>query len=86
MSSKKKLSGVILSALFAALICAGCFIQIPLPGGVPVVLQDMMAMLTGMLLGPVYGTAAVFVFICGRISLCRIGMGLLSATGIAACL
>lgn len=63
MSSKKKLSGVILSALFAALICAGCFIQIPLPGGVPVVLQDMMAMLTGMLLGPVYGTAAVFVFL-----------------------
>ena len=41
MSSKKKLSGVILSALFAALICAGCFIQIPLPGGVPVVLQDI---------------------------------------------
>ena len=63
MSSKKKLSGVILYALFAALICAGCFIQIPLPGGVPVVLQDMMAMLTGMLLGPVYGTAAVFVFL-----------------------
>lgn len=63
-SGKKRRSmGIILSALFAALIAAGCFIQIPLPGGVPVVLQDMMAMLSGMLLGPVYGTIAVFVFL-----------------------
>ncbi|MFA6855730.1 MAG: biotin transporter BioY [Treponema sp.] len=55
--------GVILAALFAALTAAGCFIQIPLPGGIPIVLQDMMAMLSGMLLGPLYGTVAVFVFL-----------------------
>ena len=63
MNKSKIGSASIFTALFAALTCAGCFISIPLPGGVPVVLQDMMAMLTGLLLGPVYGTAAVFVFL-----------------------
>ena len=52
----------ILVSLFAALICAGCFISIPLPGGVPVVVQDMLAMLSGLLLGPVLGSASVIVF------------------------
>ena len=63
MSKGKKGSGLIMAALFAALISAGCFIHIPLPGGVPVVLQDMMAMLSGLLLGPVYGAAAVLLFL-----------------------
>jgi len=62
-SKKRRGMGVILAALFAALTAAGCFIQIPLPGGIPIVLQDMMAMLSGMLLGPLYGTIAVFVFL-----------------------
>lgn len=53
----------ILIALFAALICAGCFIQIPLPSGVPIVLQDMFAMLTGILLGPLYGGISVLIFL-----------------------
>ncbi len=57
---QKKLT---LSALFAALICAGCFIQIPLPGGMPIVIQDMMAMLSGLLLGPVFGGLAVLLFL-----------------------
>ncbi|MCM1321218.1 MAG: biotin transporter BioY [Bacteroides sp.] len=61
--SKKKTSAGVFTALFAAFICAGCFIQIPLPGGVPIVIQDMMAMLAGLLAGPVYGTAAVFLFL-----------------------
>lgn len=60
---KKKSTGTILAALFAALISAGCFIQIPLPGGIPIILQDMLAMLSGMLLGPLYGSLAVFVFL-----------------------
>lgn len=60
---KKKSTGTILAALFAALISAGCFIQIPLPGGIPIILQDMLAMLSGMLLGPLYGSIAVFVFL-----------------------
>ena len=54
---------MIYTALFAALICAGCFIQIPFPAGVPVVIQDMAAVLSGMLLGPIYGTAAVAIFL-----------------------
>src|SRR5574344_2437801 len=60
---KRRSTGIVLAALFAALTAAGCFIQIPLPGGIPIVLQDMMAMLSGMLLGPLYGTIAVFVFL-----------------------
>lgn len=54
---------IIFTALFAALTSAGCFIQIPLPGGVPVTIQDMMAMLSGLLLGPLYGALAVFLFL-----------------------
>ena len=58
-----KLKGLVLSALFAALISAGSFLIIPLPGGIPIVLQDMMAMLSGLILGPVYGAIAVAVFL-----------------------
>lgn len=58
-----KFKGLVLSALFAALTAAGCFIIIPLPGGIPIVIQDMMAMLSGLLLGPLYGTIAVAVFL-----------------------
>ena len=54
---------LVMSALFAALICAGCFIQIPLPGGMPIVIQDMMAMLSGLLLGPIFGGLAVLLFL-----------------------
>ncbi|MGP1459791.1 MAG: biotin transporter BioY [Treponema sp.] len=53
----------VITALFAALISAGCFIHIPLPGGVPITVQDMMALLSGLLLGPLYGTAAVLIFL-----------------------
>lgn len=53
----------ILSSLFAALICAAAFIQIPLPGGVPIVIQDMTAILSGMLLGPFFGSLAVLLFL-----------------------
>lgn len=63
MEKKVNGTGIILSALFAAITAAGCFIQIPLPGGIPIVLQDMMAMLCGLMLGPVYGGIAVFVFL-----------------------
>lgn len=68
MGDPKKTSSIkstifILTALFAALTSAACFIQIPLPGGIPIVIQDMMAMLSGLLLGPVFGGLAVLVFI-----------------------
>ena len=60
----------VITALFAALVSAGYFINIPLIGGVPVTVQDMMAMLSGLLLGPLYGSAAVLIFlILGSIGL-----------------
>ena len=56
-------SGAVLTALFAALISAGCFIQIPIPGFIPIVIQDMLAMLAGLILGPLYGGAAALIFL-----------------------
>lgn len=53
----------VLVALFAAFCCAGCFIRIPVPGGIPIVIQDMMSMLSGLILGPLYGPLAVLVFL-----------------------
>ncbi len=63
MKSSKKMSGPILIALFAALVSVGSFIHIPMPGGVPVVIQDMLARLSGLLLGPIYGGLAVLLFL-----------------------
>ncbi|MDR3048566.1 MAG: biotin transporter BioY [Elusimicrobiota bacterium] len=52
------------AALFAALIAVSCFIAIPAGAlGVPIVLQNMMVILTGLLLGGVRGAAAVGLFI-----------------------
>lgn len=59
----KKNAGVVFTALFAALISVAYFFRIPLPGLVPIVLQDALALLSGLLLGPVYGGAAVAVFL-----------------------
>ena len=43
-------------ALFAAILCIGCFLRIPL-GPVPIVLQNALAVLTGVLLGSYLGGA-----------------------------
>ena len=51
-------------ALFAALIAAGTFIAVPIPGSaVPVVLQNMFALLAGLVLGPLLGVASVAVYL-----------------------
>lgn len=52
-----------LTALFAAVISAAAFIHIPLPGGLPIVLQDALVILSGLLLGPVYGGISVLIFL-----------------------
>lgn len=57
------LKKIVVSALFGAIISAGCFLIIPLPGGIPIVLQDMLAMLSGLILGPVCGSISVAVFL-----------------------
>lgn len=54
-----------LPCLFAALIAAGAFIAIPLPGNpVPIVIQNLFVVLSGLLLGPLAGGAAVVLFLC----------------------
>ncbi|MFA6506940.1 MAG: biotin transporter BioY [Treponemataceae bacterium] len=53
-----------LVALFAALTAAGTFIALPIPGSaVPVVLQNLFALLSGLVLGPVMGFAAIAVYL-----------------------
>ena len=55
---------IVFTALFAALTAACGFISIPIPGTpIPIVLQNMMVVLDGLLLGPLYGAGAVLLFI-----------------------
>ena len=49
-------------ALFAAIICVGCFIKIPV-GVVPIVLQNVLCILTGVLLGGILGGAPAALFL-----------------------
>lgn len=61
--SKKQvavLSAII--ALFAAIICIGCFMKIPL-GVVPIVLQNALCVLTGVMLGGYIGGAPTALFL-----------------------
>jgi biotin transport system substrate-specific component len=53
-----------LAALFAALTAAGAFIAVPLPfSPVPVVLQNLFSLLSGLVLGPGLGSAAVGLYL-----------------------
>jgi biotin transport system substrate-specific component len=49
-------------ALFAALISAGGFMVIPI-GPIPIALQNLFTLLSGMVLGPLFGAASVGLFI-----------------------
>lgn len=49
-------------ALFAAVICVGCFIKIPL-GVIPVVLQNVLCILCAVLLGGLLGAAPTALFL-----------------------
>lgn len=63
MSSKiKPVFIAALVALFAAIICAGCFMRIPL-GAIPIVLQNVLCILTGVLLGGYLGGAPTALFL-----------------------
>lgn len=59
--SKNALRSVFI-ALFAALICMGCFISIPV-GLVPITVQNMFALMSGVVLGSIHGAAAVGIFL-----------------------
>ena len=60
--SKHFLIRISLSALFAALTAAGAFVVIPI-GPVPIVLQNLFALLSGLVLGPFLGAAAVCLYL-----------------------
>ena len=63
---KRFFTRVSLTALFAALIAVGAFIAIPI-GPVPIVLQNLFALLSGLILGPVLGAASVGIYLLAGI-------------------
>ena len=61
---RRRLNRIVFPALFAALISVGAFMAFPLPGSpVPIVLQNLLVVLAGLLLGPLQGGAAVLLFL-----------------------
>lgn len=60
--TKKNILLVAFIALFAAIICLGCFMAIPL-GPVPIVLQNGLCILTAVLLGSFLGGAPTALFL-----------------------
>lgn len=66
---KENLSkSIVFVALFAAISAISGFLAVPVPGTpVPIVLQNMMVVLSGMLLGPVLGTLSTLLFVVAGI-------------------
>lgn len=61
---RNKLKGMIFAALFAALTGAVAWFRIPLPfTPVPITLQTLMVLLSGAMLGPVYGALSMIVYL-----------------------
>ena len=58
----KKIYALAFTAMFAALISAGAFVSIPM-FPVPIVLQNLFTLLSGLVLGPVLGGASVGLFL-----------------------
>ena len=64
--SSSLLKKISLTALFAAFTAAGAFFVIPL-GPIPLVLQNLFALLSGLILGPFLGSAAVGIYLLAGI-------------------
>jgi biotin transport system substrate-specific component len=55
---------VALSCLFSALLCAGAYISIPIPlGPIPLALSNFFAVLSGLLLGPLWGALSSALYV-----------------------
>lgn len=67
MKQNKKTVHMILCALFAALLAAGAFVKIPIPY-VPLTLQTIFVLLSGMLLGKKNGALACLVYLAVGLS------------------
>ncbi len=60
----KKIKFLIFSSLFAILIAIGSYIYLPLPfTPIPITFQLFFVLLSGILLGPIYGTLSVLIYI-----------------------
>jgi biotin transport system substrate-specific component len=66
IGSATSLKMTVYASLMAALTAAGAFIAIPI-GPVPIVLQNLFIFLSGLLLGPGWGTASVGVYLLAGI-------------------
>lgn len=64
--SSRFITRVAMISLFAALVAAGTSIAVPI-GPVPVVLQNLFALLAGLVLGPLWGGAAVGLYLLAGI-------------------
>ena len=62
MTSNSEIHLTLYASLLAALTAAGAYLAIPI-GPVPIVLQNLFVMLTGILPGPRWGTASVSVYL-----------------------
>lgn len=62
MNPPEQLRMMVYASLLAALIAAGAYIAIPI-GPVPIVLQNLFVLLSGLLLGPRWGVASVSIYL-----------------------
>ncbi len=62
MSPPEQLRMMVYASLLAALIAAGAYLAIPI-GPVPIVLQNLFVLLSGLLLGPRWGIASVSIYL-----------------------
>jgi len=63
-ASRRAVLMTCLTALFAALTAGGALVSIPVPlSPVPIVLQNLFAVLSGLVLGPLFGAAAAALFL-----------------------
>ena len=61
---RSKLKGMVFAALFAALTGAVAWFKIPLPfTPVPITLQTLMVLLSGAMLGPIYGALSMVIYL-----------------------
>ncbi|ORC36653.1 hypothetical protein B4O97_06195 [Marispirochaeta aestuarii] len=74
--NQKQLSMAIHSAVFSSLIILGTFIRIPL-GPVPIVLANFFVILSGLFLGPLWGSLSVLIYLL----LGALGLPVFSAGG-----
>ena len=62
-ASSRRIRHLVLCALFAALAAVCSQIAIPMPWGVPINLAVFAACMAGSMLGPVWGTASLAVYV-----------------------